>query len=78
MVLGFWDIKVPIVGAPIGRRTRHARPGRGSVQRGRPRLLAGGYHSAERLAEDVAARARGDHRPIGINLSFPNPASPTG
>ncbi len=78
MVLGFWDIAVPIVGAPDGRRPEHPGVGRGGVQRWRA------WFRRRRLSERGPARRRyraaraATTGPIGANLFVPQPSNRLG
>ena len=79
MVLGFWDIMVPIVGAPMAGGPGTPDVGRGGVQRGRARLRPRRVPECGAARRGHRRRARGHHRPARASTcSFPNPASPTG
>jgi nitronate monooxygenase len=74
MVLGFWDIAVPIVGAPMA-----GGPGRPALaaavsNAGGLGFVAAGYLSAERFAEDIAAARAATTGPLGVNLFVPQPS----
>jgi nitronate monooxygenase len=74
MVLGFWDLDVPIVGAPMAGGPGTPALAAAVSNAGGLGFLAGGYISAERLADDIAAARRATTGPIGVNLFVPQPS----
>lgn len=73
MVLGFWDIAVPIVGAPMAGGPSTPALAAAVSNAGGLGFVAGGYLSADRLADDIATRAA-TTGPIGANLFVPQPS----
>ena len=55
MVLGFWDLDVPIVGAPMAGGPGTPALAAAVSNAGGFGFLASGYVTAERLADDIAA-----------------------
>ena len=55
MVLGFWDLDVPIVGAPMAGGPGTPALAAAVSNAGGLGFLAGGYISADALANDIAA-----------------------
>ena len=74
MVLGFWDLDVPIVGAPMSGGPGTAALAAAVSNAGGFGFLASGYMSAERLAADIAATRAATTGPIGVNLFVPQPS----
>ncbi len=74
MVLGFWDLDVPIVGAPMAGGPGTPALAAAVSNAGGLGFLAGGYISAERLANDIAAARAATTGPIGVNLFVPQPS----
>ena len=74
MVLGFWDLDVPIVGAPMAGGPGTPALAAAVSNAGGLGFLAGGYISAERLANDIAAARARTTGPIGVNLFVPQPS----
>lgn len=74
MVLGFWDLMVPIVGAPMAGGPGTPALAAAVTNAGGMGFLAGGYLSAERFAGDIAAARRLTTGPIGANLFVPQPS----
>jgi nitronate monooxygenase len=74
MVLGFWDLDVPIVGAPMAGGPGTPALAAAVSNAGGLGFLAGGYISAERLAHDILAARAATTGPIGVNLFVPQPS----
>ena len=68
MVLGFWDLDVPIVGAPMAGGPGTPALAAAVSNAGGLGFLAGGYISADRLADDIAAARAATTGPIGVKL----------
>jgi nitronate monooxygenase len=74
MVLGFWDLDVPIVGAPMAGGPGTPALAAAVSNAGGLGFVAAGYLSAERLANDIAAARGATTGPIGVNLFVPQPS----
>src|ERR1700744_4206863 len=74
MVLGFWDLEVPIVGAPMAGGPSPPALAAAVSNAGGFGFLASGYVTAERLAEDIAATRAATTGPLGVNLFVPQPS----
>jgi len=74
MVLGFWDIMVPIVGAPMAGGPGTPALAAAVSNAGGLGFVPGGDVSAERLAEDIAAARAATTGPPGVNLFVPQPS----
>jgi nitronate monooxygenase len=74
MVLGFWDLDVPIVGAPMAGGSGTPALAAAVTNAGGLGCLASGYVSPERLADDIAAARAATTGPIGVNLFVPQPS----
>ena len=74
MVLGFWDLDVPIVGAPMSGGPGTPALAAAVSNAGGLGFLASGYVSADRLAADFAAARAATTGPLGINLFVPQPS----
>ncbi|WAJ46981.1 nitronate monooxygenase [Mycobacterium sp. Aquia_216] len=74
MVLGFWDIAVPIVGAPMSGGPGSPALAAAVSNAGGLGFVPGGYLSAEQFAEDVAAARAATTGPLGVNLLVPQPS----
>jgi nitronate monooxygenase len=74
MVLGFWDIAVPIVGAPMSGGPGSPALAAAVSNAGGLGFIPGGYLSAERFAEDIAAARAATTGPLGVNLFVPQPS----
>ncbi len=74
MVLGFWDIAVPIVGAPMSGGPGSPALAAGVSNAGGLGFVAAGYLSAEQFAQDVAAARAATTGPLGVNLLVPQPS----
>jgi len=74
MVLGFWDIMVPIVGAPMAGGPGTPALAAAVSNAGGLGFVAGGHLSAERFAEDIAAARAATTGPLGVNLFVPQPS----
>lgn len=74
MVLGFWDIAVPIVGAPMAGGPGTPALAAAVSNAGGLGFIPGGYVSAEQFAEDIAAARAMTTGPLGVNLFVPQPS----
>ena len=74
MVLGFWDIAVPIVGAPMAGGPGTPALAAAVSNAGGLGFIPGGYLSAERFADDIAAARATTTGPLGVNLFVPQPS----
>jgi nitronate monooxygenase len=74
MVLGFWDLDVPIVGAPMAGGPGTPALAAAVSNAGGLGFLAGGYLSAEHLADDIAVARAATTGPLGVNLFVPQPS----
>ncbi|WP_343602482.1 nitronate monooxygenase [Mycobacterium sp.] len=74
MVLGFWDLAAPVVGAPMAGGPGTPELAAAVSNAGGLGFVAGGYLSAERFAEDIAAARAATTGPIGVNLFVPQPS----
>lgn len=74
MVLGFWDIAVPIVGAPMAGGPGTPALGAAVSNAGGLGFVPGGYLTAERFADDIAAARKATTGPLGVNLFVPQPS----
>ncbi|SON62410.1 Putative monooxygenase [Mycobacterium simulans] len=74
MVLGFWDIAVPIVGAPMAGGPSTPALAAAVSNAGGLGFVAGGYITAEQFAKDIAAARAATTGPIGANLFVPQPS----
>jgi nitronate monooxygenase len=74
MVLGFWDIAVPIVGAPMAGGPGTPALAAAVSNAGGLGFISSAYLSAERFAEDIAAARAMTTGPLGVNLVVPQPS----
>ncbi|QUR67018.1 nitronate monooxygenase [Mycobacterium spongiae] len=74
MVLGFWDIAVPIVGAPMAGGPSTPALAAAVSNAGGLGFVAGGYVTADQFADDIAAARAATTGPIGANLFVPQPS----
>ncbi|HSS26172.1 MAG TPA: nitronate monooxygenase [Mycobacterium sp.] len=74
MVLGFWDIMVPIVGAPMAGGPGTSALAAAVTNAGGLGFIPGGYLSAEQFADDIAAARAATTGPLGVNLLVPQPS----
>src|SRR5580693_5727113 len=74
MVLGFWDIAVPIVGAPMSGGPGSPALAAAVSNAGGLGFIPSGYVSAERFADDIAAARAMTTGPLGVNLLVPQPS----
>jgi nitronate monooxygenase len=74
MVLGFWDIAVPIVGAPMSGGPGSPALAAAVSNAGGLGFIPAGYLSAERFADDIAAARSATTGPLGVNLFVPQPS----
>jgi nitronate monooxygenase len=73
-VLGFWDISVPVVGAPMAGGPGTPALAAAVTNAGGLGFIPAGYISAERFADDVAAARKMTTGPLGVNLFVPQPS----
>jgi nitronate monooxygenase len=74
MVLGFWDIAVPIVGAPMAGGPGSPALAAAVSNAGGLGFIAAGYLTAEQFAADIAAARAATTGPLGVNLLVPQPS----
>jgi nitronate monooxygenase len=74
MVLGFWDIPVPIVGAPMAGGPGSPALAAAVSNAGGLGFIAAGYLTAEEFAADIAAARAATTGPLGVNLLVPQPS----
>jgi nitronate monooxygenase len=74
MVLGFWDLDVPVVGAPMAGGPGTPALAAAVSNAGGMGFVAGGYLSPEQFADDIAAARTATTGPIGANLFVPQPS----
>jgi nitronate monooxygenase len=74
MVLGFWDIARPIVGAPMAGGVGTPALAAAVSNAGGLGFVAGGYLRAEEFADDIAAARAATTGPLGVNLFVPQPS----
>jgi nitronate monooxygenase len=74
MVLGFWDIAVPIVGAPMAGGPGSPALAAAVSNAGGLGFIAAGYLRADRFADDIAAARAATTGPLGVNLLVPQPS----
>jgi nitronate monooxygenase len=74
MVLGFWDIAVPIVGAPMSGGPGSPALAAAVSNAGGLGFVPAGYLSADQFAQDVAAARAATTGPLGVNLLVPQPS----
>ncbi|OBG26475.1 nitronate monooxygenase [Mycobacterium sp. 852002-51057_SCH5723018] len=74
MVLGFWDIPVPVVGAPMAGGPGTPALAAAVSNAGGLGFIPSAYLSAERFAEDIAAARAMTTGPLGVNLVVPQPS----
>jgi len=74
MVLGFWDLMVPIVGAPMSGGPSTPALAAAVSNAGGLGFLAGGYLTADQFAADIVAARAATTGPIGVNLLVPQPS----
>jgi len=74
MVLGFWDIAVPIVGAPMAGGPGSPALAAAVSNAGGLGFIAGGYLTADQFADDIAAARAATTGPLGVNLLVPQPS----
>jgi nitronate monooxygenase len=74
MVLGFWDLEIPIVGAPMAGGPGTPALAAAVSNAGGFGFLASGYISAERLAQDIKAARAATTGPVGVTLFVPQPS----
>jgi nitronate monooxygenase len=74
MVLGFWDIAVPIVGAPMAGGPGSPALAAAVSNAGGLGFVAAGHLTAEQFANDIAAARAATTGPRGVNLLVPQPS----
>ncbi|UXA08768.1 nitronate monooxygenase [Mycobacterium sp. SMC-2] len=74
MVLGFWDIMVPIVGAPMAGGPGTPELAAAVSNAGGLGFVPGGHQTAERFAENIVAARAATTGPLGVNLFVPQPS----
>ncbi|HWF30127.1 MAG TPA: nitronate monooxygenase [Mycobacterium sp.] len=74
MVLGFWDIMVPIVGAPMAGGPGTPALAAAVSNAGGLGFIPAGYLSPEQFADDIAAARAATTGPLGVNLFVPQPS----
>lgn len=74
MVLGFWDLAVPIVGAPMAGGPGGPALAAAVSNAGGLGFVPAGYLSAEQFADDIAAARAATTGPLGVNLFVPQPS----
>lgn len=74
MVLGFWDIMVPIVGAPMAGGPGTPELAAAVSNAGGLGFVPGGHLSADRFADNIAAARAATTGPLGVNLFVPQPS----
>jgi nitronate monooxygenase len=75
MVLGFWDLEVPVVGAPMAGGPGTPALAAAVSNAGGMGFVAGGYLSPDQFADDIAAARAATTGPIGANLFVPQPSA---
>ncbi len=75
MVLGFWDLAVPVVGAPMAGGPGTPALAAAVTNAGGMGFVAGGYVTPDRFADDIAAARARTTGPIGANLFVPQPSA---
>jgi nitronate monooxygenase len=73
-VLGFWDIMVPIVGAPMAGGPGTPALAAAVTNAGGLGFIPAGYLSAEQFADDIAKARAATTGPLGVNLFVPQPS----
>src|ERR1700759_931838 len=74
MVLGFWDIAVPIVGAPMAGGPGTPALAAAVSNAGGLGFIPAAYLSAYQFAADLAAARAATTGPLGVNLLVPQPS----
>ena len=74
MVLGFWDIAVPIVAAPMAGGPGTPELAAAVSNAGGLGFIPAGHRPAEDFAEDFAAARAATTGPLGVNLFVPQPS----
>ena len=74
MVLGFWDIAVPIVGAPMAGGPGSPTLAAAVSNAGGLGFVPAGYLTAEQFADDIATARAATTGPLGVNLLVPQPS----
>ncbi|WP_407688164.1 nitronate monooxygenase [Mycobacterium sp. HUMS_1102779] len=74
MVLGFWDISVPIVGAPMAGGPGTPALAAAVSNAGGLGFIPGGHRTAAQFAADIAAARAATTGPLGVNLFVPQPS----
>jgi nitronate monooxygenase len=74
MVLGFWDLAVPIVGAPMAGGPGGPALAAAVSNAGGLGFVAAGYLSADQFADDIKTARAATTGPLGVNLLVPQPS----
>lgn len=74
MVLGFWDIAVPIVAAPMAGGPGTPELAAAVSNAGGLGFIPAGHRPAEEFADDFAAARAATTGPLGVNLFVPQPS----
>lgn len=75
MILGFWDLAVPVVGAPMAGGPGTPALAAAVSNAGGLGFVAGGYVTPDQFADDVTAARAQTTGPIGVNLFVPQPSA---
>src|SRR5213080_1187759 len=76
MVLGFWDIAAPIVGAPMAGGPGTPALAAAVSGAGGLGFVAAGYRRADQLQAEIAATRAATDAPIGVNIFVPSTTPP--
>jgi nitronate monooxygenase len=74
MVLGFWDIAMPIVGAPMAGGPGSPALAAAVSNAGGLGFVPAGYLTADEFAADISAARAATSGPLGVNLLVPQPS----
>jgi nitronate monooxygenase len=74
MILGFWDIAVPIVGAPMAGGPGSPALAAAVSNAGGLGFIPAGYLDAEQFADDITTARAATTGPLGVNLLVPQPS----
>ena len=75
MILGFWDLAVPVVGAPMAGGPGTPALAAAVSNAGGLGFIAGGYVTPDQFADDVTTARAQTTGPIGVNLFVPQPSA---
>jgi nitronate monooxygenase len=73
-VLGFWDLMVPIVGAPMAGGPGTPALAAAVTNAGGLGFIPAGYLTADEFAADIVAARAATTGPLGVNLFVPQPS----